>query len=92
MRIAVTYENENIFQHFGHTEQFKIYDVDGSGITDSQIVSSVGSGHGALAGFLSGLNVDTVICGRNRRRSAECAGAGRNQALRRCLRKSRRRC
>ena len=37
MRIAVTYENENIFQHFGHTEQFKIYDVDGSDITDSPI-------------------------------------------------------
>lgn len=73
MRIAVTYENENIFQHFGHTEQFKIYDVDGSGITDSQIVSSVGSGHGALAGFLSGLNVDTVICGG--------IGAGAQNAL-----------
>ena len=27
MRIAVTYENGQIFQHFGHTEAFKIYDV-----------------------------------------------------------------
>ena len=73
MKVAVTYENGEVFQHFGHTEQFKIYDVDGSGITDSQIVSSVGSGHGALAGFLSGLNVDTVICGG--------IGAGAQNAL-----------
>ena len=28
MRIAVTYANEEIFQHFGHTEQFKVYDVE----------------------------------------------------------------
>ena len=28
MRIAVTYENGQIFQHFGHTETFKIYDVE----------------------------------------------------------------
>ena len=54
MRIAVTYENGNIFQHFGHTEQFKVYDVEGGNIKDSQIVSSVGSGHGALAGFAFG--------------------------------------
>lgn len=73
MRIAVTYENGNIFQHFGHTEQFKIYDVEGGNIKDSQIVSSVGSGHGALAGFLAGLNVDAVICGG--------IGAGAQNAL-----------
>lgn len=73
MRIAVTYENESIFQHFGHTEQFKVYDVDSGSIIDSQIVSSVGSGHGALAGFLSGLNVDAVICGG--------IGAGAQNAL-----------
>ncbi len=73
MRIAVTYENENIFQHFGHTEQFKVYDVEGGSITDSRIVSSVGSGHGALAGFLSGLSVDAVICGG--------IGAGAQNAL-----------
>ncbi len=73
MRIAVTYENENIFQHFGHTEQFKVYDVDNGNITGSQVISSVGSGHGALAGFLTGLNVDAVICGG--------IGAGAQNAL-----------
>lgn len=63
MRIAVTYENGNVFQHFGHTEAFKIYDVDNGKITSSEVVPTNGSGHGALAGFLALHNVDTLICG-----------------------------
>ncbi len=63
MRIAVTYENGEIFQHFGHTEQFKIYDVEDGKIIASQVVDTNGSGHGALAGVLSALHVDTLICG-----------------------------
>lgn len=63
MRIAVTYENGQIFQHFGHTETFKLYDVDDGKIVKSEVVSTNGSGHGALAGFLSANMVDTLICG-----------------------------
>ena len=63
MRIAVTYENGQVFQHFGHTEQMKLYDVEQGKITKEQVVDTTGSGHGALAGFLSGLKVDTLICG-----------------------------
>ena len=63
MRIAVTYENGNIFQHFGHTEQFKLYDVDNGSIVKSEVVDSDGFGHGALAGFLKQLGTDTLICG-----------------------------
>ena len=63
MRIAVTYENEEIFQHFGHTEQFKIYDVEDGKIISSKVVDAGGSGHGALAGVLSALKVDALICG-----------------------------
>ncbi len=63
MRIAVTYENGEIFQHFGHTEQFKIYDVQDNKIVSSQVLDTNGSGHGALAGILQALNVDTLICG-----------------------------
>lgn len=63
MKIAVTYEHGNVFQHFGHTEQFKVYKVRDGKIEDSQVVSTEGSGHGALAGLLSALNVDTLICG-----------------------------
>lgn len=63
MRIAVTYENGEIFQHFGHTEQFKIYDVEDNKIVSSQIADTNGSGHGALAGVLNALNADVLICG-----------------------------
>ncbi|MCD8036764.1 MAG: NifB/NifX family molybdenum-iron cluster-binding protein, partial [Clostridiales bacterium] len=62
-RIAVTYDNGQIFQHFGHTEQFKIYDVENNEIKSSQVVDTNGSGHGALAGFLTANEVDTLICG-----------------------------
>ncbi len=63
MRIAVTYENGEIFQHFGHTEQFKIYDVEGENIIKSEVIDTNGSGHGALAGLLEALKVNILICG-----------------------------
>lgn len=63
MRIAVTYEDGNIFQHFGHTEQFKLYDIEDGQITGEQIVDTNGQGHGALAGFLTNAGVDALICG-----------------------------
>ena len=64
MKIAVTYEpNGQIFQHFGHTEQFKFYEVTDHTITKVDIVPTLGSGHGALAGFLQQYGVDVLICG-----------------------------
>lgn len=63
MRIAVTYEDGNIFQHFGHSEQFKLYDVEDGKIVNMQVVDTNGQGHGALAGFLTGAKVDVLICG-----------------------------
>ena len=63
MRIAVTYENGEIFQHFGRTEHFKLYDIEDGTITNEQIVETGGSGHGALAGFLRSAQVDALICG-----------------------------
>ena len=63
MRIAVTYENGQIFQHFGHTAAFKVYDVENGAVTSSEVVSTNGSGHGALAGVLNTLKADILICG-----------------------------
>lgn len=63
MKIAVTYENEQVFQHFGQTSQFKIYEVEDGKVTSSEVVSTGGKGHGSLAGFLKDAGVDTVICG-----------------------------
>lgn len=63
MRIAVTYENGEVFQHFGHSEQFKLYDAEDGKIISEQVVNTNGSGHGALAGFLQAAKVDALICG-----------------------------
>ena len=63
MRIAVTYENGQIFQHFGRTEQFKLYDVADGKIINEQVVGTNGAGHGALAGFLKNAQADVLICG-----------------------------
>lgn len=63
MKIAVTYEDGQVFQHFGHCENFKIYDVVDAEIKSANIVSAVGSGHGALSSFLRDNGIDTLICG-----------------------------
>lgn len=63
MRIAVTYENGEIFQHFGHTEQFKVYDIENGKIISSQVIGSDGFGHGTLAIFLENNGVEVLICG-----------------------------
>lgn len=63
MKIAVTYDNGNVFQHFGRTEFFKVYEVEDSKVVSSEVIASNGVGHGALAGLLSGQSVDVLICG-----------------------------
>ncbi len=63
MRIAVTYENGQIFQHFGKTEQFKLYDTADGKVINAQVVGTNGAGHGALAGFLKNAQADVLICG-----------------------------
>lgn len=63
MRVGITYENGEVFQHFGHTRQFKLYDVENGEIKQTQVVDTNGQGHGALAGFLTQAEVDVLICG-----------------------------
>ena len=63
MRIAIPYENGNIFQHFGHTAHFAFYDVADGAIAAKVVLPTLGSGHGALAGFLKTAHVDVLICG-----------------------------
>lgn len=73
MKIAATYENGNIFQHFGKTAQFKLYEIEDGKILSAEIVDTNGSGHGALAGFLTGCRAEALICGG--------IGMGAQQAL-----------
>ena len=63
MKLAVTYENGQIFQHFGHTQQFKVYTIEDNTIQESHIISSNGAGHGALATLLQEESINTLICG-----------------------------
>ena len=63
MKIAVTYDNGEVFQHFGRTESFKIYDVEDNKIISSEVISANGTGHGALAGLLAEQGVNVLICG-----------------------------
>lgn len=63
MKIAVTYEAGMVFQHFGHTSAFKIYEVENSEVKTAAVVDTNGHGHGALAGFLKAAGVDVLICG-----------------------------
>ena len=63
MKIAVTYDNGNVFQHFGRTEQFKIYDVENGKIVSSEVIGNDGLGHGALAGLLANNAINVLICG-----------------------------
>jgi len=73
MRIAVAFEQGEVFQHFGHTERFKLYDVENGTVATTYVVNTNGSGHGALADILKKIDVDTLICGG--------VGAGARRAL-----------
>lgn len=63
MKIAVTYNDGKVFEHFGHTEYFKVYDVENGSVINSAVLKTDGLGHGALAGFLESNSVDVLICG-----------------------------
>ena len=63
MKIAVTYDNGQIFQHFGHTEEFKLYEVEDGKVVSSAVIGTNGRGHGALAAILSACETDVIICG-----------------------------
>lgn len=63
MKIAVTHQMGQVFQHFGHTSQFKVYEVEGDTVISARVIDTNGSGHGALAGFLKENGIDVLICG-----------------------------
>lgn len=73
MKIATTYENGNVFQHFGRTEYFKVYEVEDGAVVSSEVIGSDGIGHGALAGLLANHDIQVLICG--------CLGGGALNAL-----------
>lgn len=73
MRIAMTYENGQVFQHFGHAKQLKIYDCDNGAVTGSKVMATMCSGHASMASLLKVIGTDILICG--------CIGDGAKAAL-----------
>ena len=65
MKVAVTYEKEtgNIFQHFGKTQYFKIYQIEDGKILSSEVIDNGGNGHHAIPPYLKSLRVETLILG-----------------------------
>lgn len=77
MRISVNYSPDGtVFQHFGRTEAFKLYDVEDGKVTATKMLPAVAGGHGALPQQLKANGVDVVICGG--------MGAPMLQALKSC--------
>ncbi len=81
MRVAIPYESGEVFQHFGHTKQFKIYETDKVSVTGASVVDTNGMGHSALAQFLKEQQVDTLICGGIGGGAQEALGAAGIQIL-----------
>ena len=63
MKIAITCENNQVFQHFGHTPGFALFEIVDGRIVSEKMLSSGSSGHGALATLLALEQVETLICG-----------------------------
>ena len=63
MKVAITHDNGQVYQHFGYTKEFKVYSIEDNKIISEEIISSNGSGHGALADFLAGQDIAVLICG-----------------------------
>ena len=73
MIIAVTCENNEVFQHFGHTPAFAVFTAEEKTVISEKLLECGESGHGALASLLSAEKVDVLICGN--------IGAGAIKAL-----------
>lgn len=63
MKVAVTYENGEVFQHFGRTEQFKLYQIEGGNVQSSEVVGVGNESHGGLINVLLAHHVEALICG-----------------------------
>ena len=71
--IAVTMEDGRIFQHFGHTRWFELYEIKGGAVASHRTLDAEGSGHSALGGLLRANGVNLLICG--------CIGGGAKNVL-----------
>ncbi|MDD5936306.1 MAG: NifB/NifX family molybdenum-iron cluster-binding protein [Clostridiales bacterium] len=62
MRVAVSYDNGNIFNHVGDAKEFKIYDIEDGKIVSTEVLKSSGSGRAMVVDFVSTHFCDVLIC------------------------------
>lgn len=77
MKVAVTYEKETgkVFQHFGKTQYFKIYQIEDGKILSSEVIDNGGNGHHAIPPYLKSLGVETLILGNRGQGAIEAIAA-----------------
>lgn len=92
MKIAIPYQNGQVFPHFGHAPQFKFYTIESGMILHTEVVETAGSGHSAVTAFLMRGGVDTLICGSIGAGAQTAVARGQHQAVRRCQRRRRQGC
>lgn len=63
MKIAVPYENGQVFQHFGKAAQFKIYEAIDDEIISQEVVDTQGTGHKAMLDLMKEKQINVLICG-----------------------------
>ncbi len=63
MKIAVSCNGNEIWSHFGHCENFMIYDVEGKAIQTETSVENPGHKPGFLPNFLADMGVQVIISG-----------------------------
>ena len=67
IRIAVSYKDGEIFEHFGHSEFFAIYEFDEHDLersTKRLVDTSAMHGHKDMADLMKREKIDAVICGQ----------------------------
>lgn len=63
MKIAIPYNEGNVFEHFGRTKSFKVYDLQNGVIENTVFINADGSGHSELISMLKSVDVELVLCG-----------------------------
>lgn len=65
MKIAATFDinTGKVFQHFGRTRNFKLYEVEDGKLLKSEVIDNGGFGHHDLAVYLKNLGVTVLILG-----------------------------
>lgn len=63
MKIAVASEGTTVAGHFGHCQNFNIYETEGQTITKEESIANPGHRPGFLPNYLNDLGVKVIIAG-----------------------------